>query len=123
MADGTRGKRWLRKDMLLRIAIAIKENDDGAAPTFVFHGPTSGMIKKVFNRLRGVMMQDYSFRKVRLPDMVNGCCPSYWEVTVTKPDFHLAAPVEWCRLLAKLLSRCVRCDVNICKSYEQFLNL
>ena len=122
MADGMRGKRWLRKGMTLRMAIAVKDGN-GEESVFVLHGPTTAMKRRVFNQLRGVMMKDYSFSKVRMVDIINGRCPDHWEVTVTKPDFHLAAPLEWCRLIAKLLSRCVRCDVKICKNYEQFLNL
>lgn len=123
MADGTRGKRWIRRDTILRVAIAIKEDDDGGVEAFVFHGPTGGMVKRVFDQLCGTMMQDYSYCKVRLPDMVNGCCPAHWEVKVVKPDFHLAAPAEWCNLIARLMSRCHPCIVKICKNYEQFLNL
>ena len=122
MADGTRGKRWMRPGMMFRFSMAIRESDDGTPPTFVFHGPTTAMIKRVFNQLRGTMLKDYTYRMVRLPDMLNGCCPAHWEVEVVQPDFHLASPREWCTLIAKLLSRCVRCEVTIFKTYEQFLN-
>ena len=110
---------------MVRISVALKEgdSDNPDKAVFVFHGASRRLLKAVFDRLQKVMMESYDIQRVQIPDMVNGRCPDQWEVTVVKPDFILAAPREWMRLMGVMMNRCVRCELTICSSYEQFLNL
>lgn len=123
-----------RSEVLRRVAVAVMDGDtegQGAVVSgatedravFVFHGASRGLLTTVLDRLRTVMMDDYEIRRVRMADMANGKCPDYLEVTVTRPDFQLAAPREWCRLMGVMMNRCCRVELTICATYEQFLNL
>lgn len=121
-----RRPKILSKDGKLRIAVVVKSDDSGATDpqaVFAFKGAPVRTLHAVFNQLRGTMITDYIVNRIQMQEIINGRCPEYIEVTVNHPDFNLAAPQEWCVLIAQLLKRCVRCDVVICKQYERFLNL
>ena len=93
------------------------------AMTIAVKGCPKGLLRAVTDRLRGVMAEDIEIQVVRLPDLVQGVQTSWYEVVCRGADVRLAAPLEWCRLMAGLMNRYLRCEVTLCQSYEQFLRL
>ena len=93
------------------------------AMTIAVKGCPKGLLRAVTDRLRGVMAEDIEIQVVRLPDLVQGVQTSWYDVVCTDADTQLAAPMEWCRLAARLMNRHLRCEVTLCQSYEQFLRL
>ena len=91
--------------------------------TIAVKGCPKGLLRAVTDRLRGVMAEEVEIRVVRLPDLVQGVQTSWYEVVCRQADVRLAAPLEWCRLMAGLMNRYLRCEVTLCQSYEQFLRL
>ena len=91
--------------------------------TIAVKGCPKGLLRAVTDRLRGVMAEEVEIRVVRLPDLVQGVQTSWYEVVCRGADVRLAAPLEWCRLMAGLMNRYLRCEVTLCQSYEQFLRL
>ena len=91
--------------------------------TIAVKGCPKGLLRAVTDRLRGVMAESIDIDVVRLPDLVQGVQTSWYEVVCRGADVRLAAPLEWCRLAARLMNRHLRCEVTLCQSYEQFLRL
>ena len=91
--------------------------------TIAVKGCPKGLLRAVTDRLRGVMAESIDIDVVRLPDLVQGVQTSWYEVVCRGADVRLAAPLEWCRLMAGLMNRYLRCEVTLCQSYEQFLRL
>ena len=91
--------------------------------TIAVKGCPKGLLRAVTDRLRGVMAEEVEIRVVRLPDLVQGVQTSWYEMVCRGADVRLAAPLEWCRLMAGLMNRYLRCEVTLCQSYEQFLRL
>ena len=102
---------------------AGKVADLPSAMTIAVKGCPRGLLRAVTDRLRGVMAEEVEIRVVRLPDLVQGVQTSWYEVVCRGADVRLAAPLEWCRLMAGLMNRYLRCEVTLCQSYEQFLRL
>ena len=124
------------RGMTFRVAVVVqgdKDGDNDTDPTMVkperpqvtlsFKGSQRALLQVVFDRLRGVLMQEYEIRPVILPEMVNGTQTSWYDVVCFEPDVQLASPQEWCPLIARMMNRCIRCEMTVCRNYEQFLNL
>ena len=122
----SRDVRWAAKlrKFTWRISMVNETSEDNSDKTlFIFHGAWHGLLRKIFEPMRGTMLQDYRIQQVRLPDMINGKCCEQTEVEVSNPNFQLLSPNEWCRLIGSIMTRSIRCEVTVCKDYEQFLNL
>ena len=120
--------------MTFRVAMAIREDyTEDCSATVVggtgnqliisVKGAQRALLRAVFDRLNGVLMADYEIQPVMLQEMVQGVQTSWYDVVCHKPDTHMASPIEWCRLIARLMNRYLRCEVTMCAKYEQFLNL
>ena len=122
---------WQRlRGMTFRVAMVVMAPDAKAtgtgrsgAMTIAVKGCPKGLLRAVTDRLRGVMAEGIEIQVVRLPDLVQGVQTSWYEVVCHGADVRLAAPLEWCRLMAGLMNRYLRCEVTLCQSYEQFLRL
>ena len=122
---------WQRlRGMTFRVAMVVMMpatevagTERSGVMTIAVKGCPKGLLRAVTDRLRGVMAEDIEIQVVRLPDLVQGVQTSWYEVVCRGADVRLAAPLEWCRLMAGLMNRYLRCEVTLCQSYEQFLRL
>ena len=122
---------WQRlRGMTFRVAMVVMMpatevagTERSGAMTIAVKGCPKGLLRAVTDRLRGVMAEEVEIQVVRLPDLVQGVQTSWYEVVCRQADVRLAAPLEWCRLMAGLMNRYLRCEVTLCQSYEQFLRL
>ena len=122
---------WQRlRGMTFRVAMVVMMpatevagTERSGVMTIAVKGCPKGLLRAVTDRLRGVMAEEVEIEVVRLPDLVQGVQTSWYEVVCRQADVRLAAPLEWCRLMAGLMNRYLRCEVTLCQSYEQFLRL
>ena len=122
---------WQRlRGMTFRVAMVVMMpatevagTERSGVMTIAVKGCPKGLLRAVTDRLRGVMAEDIEIQVVRLPDLVQGVQTSWYDVVCRGADVRLAAPLEWCRLMAGLMNRYLRCEVTLCQSYEQFLRL
>lgn len=113
---------WWRR-VTWNVAFSIRQDEGGEPVVFVFRGAWHGLLQRVFDHMRGVMLSQYEITEEEMPCVLPHRCHRQLCVEVSGRDFLCQSTDTWVVLIERYLQRTVPCRVKYFPKYDRFLNL